>query len=1173
MKMPPSSDIFLFGEFRLDRPGGGLFRRDDHDAFVPVAIGTRALDILAALIERRGDIVSKVEIMAAVWPETVVEESNLFVQISALRRILDKEQSGRSCIQTITGRGYRFTAPVMRGAVDGVEPSVPPATARLPVPQPSSISLAERRQLTLMISDLVGATALSSRLDPEDLREIVAAYHHAVADVVAGFDGAVGKHMGESILAYFGYPRAHEDDPERAVRAGLSSIAAVSRLDVRSVKLHARVGIATGLVVVGEGSAGEQSIVGETPHIAARLQGLAEPDAVVIAASTRRLVGDLFDYRDLGIVEIRGIAGPVRAWQVLRQSVVASRFEALRGSALTPLIGRDEEIDLLLRRWARAKAGDGQIVLVSGEAGLGKSRITAALAERLQAEPHLRLRYFCSPYHQDSALFPFIDQLARAAGFARDDMPAAKLEKLEALLARAAPPDEDVAFLADLLSLPASERHPLPSLSPQRKKERTLEALLRQLEGLARRQPVMMVFEDAQWIDPTSRELLDLFVERVRSLPVLLIVTFRPEFLPPWIGQPQVTMLALNRLDRHDRTALIAQITGGKVLPGEVSKQIVDRADGVPLFVEELTKSVLESGLLREETDRYVLDGALPPFAIPTTLHASLLARLDRLASVRYVAQIGAAIGREFSYELLRAASRLSEDELQAALGRLVASELVFQRGTPPDAIYAFKHALVQDTAHGSLLRKTRQQLHAQIAEALETHSPDLMDSQPELFAQHYAEAGLVEKSVACWRGAGHRSAARSAMPEAATQFQKGLDQLALMPDTPERRRQELEFCSALGAVLFVVKGHAAPETGHAYARARELWEQLGCPSEFLRIPYGQSLYHGNRGEFDLAQRFAEDLLCLSRQRNDSAGLVLGHYSSGRNLMWIGRFASSRTHLEEVLALYDPISYRSLVHQAGMHPHVHSQAYLGIVLFCLGFPDQALAGSSAAIVEARRLAHPPSLATGLALGSMVLVLIGDNVALDERADQLVAVAAEQGFPYWGAVGRICRGWIEVENGDVAEGISLLRSGLVAYRATGAEAAVPRFIGLLAGACGMAGRIEEALVLLDDALQMVEKTGERWFEAELNRLKGQLLLRQGHTEAAEELYRKALSIAEEQEAKLWELRAAGSLARLRRDQGRPAEARDILAPVYGWFTEGFDTPDLKETKALLDELIA
>jgi len=1034
---------------------------------------------------------------------------------------------------------------------------------------------AERRQLTVMFCDLVGSTPLSTRLDPEDLREVIAAFHHAVAEVVGSFDGFVAKYMGDGVLIYFGYPRAHEDDAERAVRAGLGVTDAVRRLDVGSVKLRVRVGIATGLVVVGdligEGSAREQSVVGETPNLASRLQGLAEPGAVVIAASTRRLVGGLFEYRDLGAVDLKGIVEPVPAWQVLRPSVVASRFEAMHGSLLSPLFGRDEEIDLLLRRWAHARAGDGQIVLVSGEPGIGKSRITMELQALLQAERHFRQRYFCSPYRQDSALYPFIDQIGRAAGFAPVDSATSKLEKLEALLARGAPPDEDVALLADLLSLPVSERYLLPNLSARQKKEKTLEALIGRLESLARRRPVVIILEDAHWIDPTSRELLDLTVDRIRNLPVLLIVTFRPEFQPPWADQAHATMLALNRLDRRDRIALIKRIADGKTLPHDVVAHIIERTDGVPLFVEELTRSVLESGLLRQEEDHYVLEGPLPALAIPTSLHASLMARLDRLGSARHVAQIGAAFGRWFRHRSLRAVSGLPEDELQASLARLVGSELIFQNGTPPDAVYTFKHVLVQDAAYGSLLRTTRQELHKRIAEALETLSPELIESQPEFFARHYGEAGLVEKSVSYWSKAGHRSVARAAMAEAAAQFQKGLDQLALLPDKPERQRQELEFYSSLSVALRAVKGQGASETGHAYASARELWERAGSPTEFVQIPYGQSRYHAHRGEFDFAQRLDEDLLRLSRQRNDVAGLVLGHLSSGITLMFVGMFASSRFHLEKALALHDPIFHRSLVQQAGVHPHVFSQAYLANVLFCLGFPDQALARSEAIIFEARRLSHPPSLAGSLAIGMRLHSLVGDDAGLDEGVNQLVALATEEGFPHWRTQGEIYHGWVKVKNGDVADGMSLLRSNTTAYRASGVELFVPHYIDLLASAYEIEGRFQEGLALLDEALQIAERTGERWFEAELNRHKGELLLRQGHPEAADELYRKALSIAREQEAKLWELRAAMSLARLRRDQGRRAEARDLLAPTYGWFTEGFDIPDLKDAKTLLDEL--
>jgi predicted ATPase len=992
---------------------------------------------------------------------------------------------------------------------------------------------------------------------------------------VRNFDGFVAKYMGDGVLAYFGYPRAHEDDAERAVRAGLGVVDAVSRLDFEYVALHARVGIATGLVVVGdqigEGSAQERSVVGETPNLAARLQAAAEPNAVVIAAATRQLVGDLFEYRGLGVIEVKGIAAPVPAWQVLRTSSVASRFEALRGSRLTRLVGRDEEIDRLMRRWERAKAGGGQVALVVGEPGVGKSRIAVAVRERIRGSPHFRQRYFCSPYRQDSALYPFIDQIGRAARFTRADPPAVKLEKLEALLARTSLPHEDAALLADLASLPSPERHPLANFGPQRKKELTLQALVRRLEGLAHRRPVLMIVEDVHWMDPTSRELLDILVERVRNLSVLLIVTFRPEFQPSWSGAPHVATLVLNRLHPLAGSALIKEVAGGKALPYEIVAQIVERTDGVPLFIEELTKSVLESGLLREEEDRYILDGSLPPPAIPTSLQGSLMARLDRWAPVRRVAQIGAVFGRWFRYPSLRAVAGLPEDELQAVLARLVASELVYQSGKPPDAVYAFKHALVQEVAYASLLRNARRQLHGQIAQAMEANLPELTESQPEFFARHCTEAGLIEKSVFYWSKAAKRSVARSAMAEAASQFQKALDQLTVLPDGVARRHQELELRSSLGIVLQSVKGYAAPETGQMLGRARELWEELGSPSEFLQVAYAQSLYHEIRGELDLAHRMDQELLSLGRQRNDPAGLVLAHQSLGRNLMFTGRFTLSRLHLEKVLALCDKNSDRPLVRQAGVHPEVVSQAWLAVVLFCLGYPVRALARATAGIGDARRLAHPPSLAVTLTNGTRLLSFGGNDATLAEWAGQLVTVAAEQGFLLWRGMGTVYRGWIRVINGDVGEGISLMREGSAAYRATGAVAWVPYQIALLAKACEVAGQIEEAVDLLDDSLQIVERTGERWLTAELHRHKGQLLLRQGRTKAAEKLYRKALSIAKEQEAKLWELRAAVSLARLRRDQGCCGEARDLLAPVYNWFTEGFGTPDLKEAKALLDSL--
>src|ERR1700751_3236612 len=619
-----------------------------------------------------------------------------------------------------------------------------PAIAITGLPQIRSDG-AERRQLTVMFCDLVGSTSLSTRFDPEDLRELIGEYHRCVAETVARFTGFVAKYMGDGVLIYFGYPEAHEDDAERAIRAGLAAIDAVGRL-APPERLTMRLGIASGLVVVGDligaGAAQERGVVGETPNLAARLQALAGAGTLVVADSPRRQRGTLFEREDLGPQRLAGFAEPQPAWRVVGESGVVSRFEALR-SGTTPLVGRDEELDLLLRRWQQAKSGAGRVVLISGEPGIGKSRLTGALSQHIETEPHTRLRYFCSPHHQDSALYPFIGQLERAAAFTRDDTATMKLDKMQALLGDGAEPGAP-SWAAEMLSLPGGGRPPPLDLSPQRKKERTLAALLRQLQALARRQPVLMIFEDLHWIDPTSRELLDLTVEKITGLPVLLVATYRPEFQPPWVGQSQVTVIALNRLGRNEGATLVHQLAGNLgALPPEVVDEIVERTDGVPLFVEELTKAVVEAGADRG----YASMSAVPAssLAVPATLHASLLGRLDRLGpSAKTVAQVGAAIGRDFSHELLAAGVQLAEPELQEALRRLVEAGLVFQRGAPPAAEYLFKHALVQDTAYSTLLRARRQQLHRRIAEALEQRFPESVETRPEIVAHHYGEAALT---------------------------------------------------------------------------------------------------------------------------------------------------------------------------------------------------------------------------------------------------------------------------------------------------------------------------------------------------------------------------------------------------------------------------------------------
>ena len=737
----------------------------------------------------------------------------------------------------------------------------------------------ERRHLTVMFCDLVGSTALSARLDPEDLQRVIAAYQACIGEVVGRFQGMIARYMGDGVLAYFGYPRAQEDDVEQAVRAALALVEAVPNLrtDADAV-LQARVGVATGTVVVSEllidHAPAEQSVIGETPNLAARLQALAEPGTVLICPNTRRLTGGHFDYRYLGARALKGWAEPVPVWQVLGSSGVESRSEVMHQSELSQMFGREEEIELLLRRWRHATLEEGRVVLLTGEPGIGKSHIARALDQRLHGEPHVTLRYFCSAHHTNSALFPFVGQLERAARFERSDSPAERLSKLDNLVAQSTADPEHVAVLANLLALPISDQYRLKELSPQKGKEKTLAALLAQLEGLAARQPVFIIFEDIQWIDPTSLDLLAATVERVQRLRVLLLITTRPEFTPPWPSYPHMTTISLTRLGRRDGAALVERVTGGKALPKEVMDEILARTDGVPLFVEELTKTVLESGLLQEREGHYVLERPLPALAIPTTLQASLMARLDRLAPVREVAQIGAVAGREFHYELLNAVAGLPRDKLEEALRQLVDSGLIFRRGEVPHAVYSFKHALVRDAAYASLLISRRGYLHAAIANALEQQFSEIVQTQPETLAHHLTEAGLIEKAIGYWLQAGKNAALRSANVEAIAHLRRGIEVMRSLPAGDGNDRRELDFQVILGPCLIATQGPAESKAVATFARARELCERLGEPPEYLQVMFWLATASVVRGELPQALEAVETLLNVAKTRGDRPALI-----------------------------------------------------------------------------------------------------------------------------------------------------------------------------------------------------------------------------------------------------------------------------------------------------------
>ncbi|MGO8916861.1 MAG: AAA family ATPase [Stellaceae bacterium] len=1064
------------------------------------------------------------------------------------------------------------------------EASAPAPLSDAPtVTDESAKDIAERRQVTVMFSDLVGSTALSARMDLEDLREVISSYQRCVADTVRRFGGFVAKYMGDGVLVYFGYPAAHEDDAERAVRAGLALIDAVAALPAPE-PLHVRIGAATGMVVIGDlvgsGEAQERGIVGETPNLAARLQGIAEPNTVVLAETTRRLLGNLFELRDLGPKELKGIAGPVRAFAALRASSVESRFEAMHAGGLTALVGREEELELLLRRWARAKTGEGQVVLLSGEAGIGKSRLSAALMEAIAAESHTRLRYFCSPQHTDSAYYPLIGQFERAAGFAHGDAPQTKLDKLDALLAQTSTSRQDAALLAEMLLLPNDGRYPALEAIPEQRRQKTLAALSVQLETLARSSPVLMILEDAHWTDPTSLEAFGRTVDQVRTLRVLLIVTFRPEFEAPWVGQPHVTALTINRLAERDIGAMIDGVVGNKLLPANIRKDIAERTDGIPLFVEEMTKAVLEAGgeLAAMQTAAAVPSPAL---AVPASLHASLMARLDRLgAPAKEVAQIGAAIGREFSHALLAAVVRKPEGELGASLDRLIRAGLLFRKGVPPHATYLFKHALVQDAAYGTLLRQPRRALHARIADTLERHFAEIAEGQPDLLARHCTEAGLIDKAAGLWSKAGLRSKERSALVEALEQLTRALGQIATLPSTPALRREEIKLQVSLMHPLAHVKGLAAPETKAAAERARLLIEQaeaLGEPPEdpLLLSSALQALYSTYITAFDgdLAREGGAHLLALGEKQRGKVPLMVGHRYMGVCLVLTGNFAEAREHQDQVIALYDPVEHRPLATRFLQDPRVLVLVYRSLALWALGYPEAAVAGAEQALSEARDIAHPASLMHAMAITCLTQLISGNYATAKAISDEMIVLAEEKGSVFWKTGGMLRRAGLLALTGKTSDAVGIFTSAIPVWRSTGATIYLPLWLSHLARACGKIGQFDEARSYINKAITTVETTKEKWYEADVHRIAGEIALMSPERDAAkaEACFERALAVARAQQAKSFELRAAMSMARLWRDRGKRDEARDLLAPLYSWFTEGFDTLDLKQAKALLDEL--
>ena len=1049
-------------------------------------------------------------------------------------------------------------------------------------PFPPEREQAERRQLTVLFCDLVDSTALSRRLDPEDLQEVIRRFLDACSHAVGRFNGYIAKYMGDGMLVYFGYPQAHEHDAERAVHAGLAILETVKTLHHDNPHsefgIAARIGIATGHVVVGElmgeDTATERSVFGDTPNLAARLQALAQPNQLIIDPVTKRLVGQEFEFADHGAVSLKGFDNPVQTWQVLSLRLSsASRFESYRASHLTNFVGREQELSLLLDRWREAVGGEGQVVLLCGEAGIGKSRMTRSLCDHLAEERYQTIEFQCSPYHTNTAFYPAINWLRQAAGLTSQDSAQAQLDKLDAMARESAIENQDtVSLLADLLSIQGHHRDPPLTVSAETRKDMTLEALVQYLERLANRNPVLFILEDAHWLDPTTLDLMTRIIGRIRQMRMLLLITFRPDFKPVWSEYSHVTSLTLSRLPRRQSAELVAAMTGGKALPPEVQQAILAKADGVPLYLEAMTENVLESGLLTEGNEAFTLKAPLKELPIPDSLHALLMERVDRLGPAKDIAQTGAAIGREFSYELLRATVEVPDSQLKQALNRFVASGLIFQEGEIPLATYHFKHALVQDAAYSTLPKKPRRVLHARIAKTLERHFAERVKMEPELLAYHYEQAGLADPAVEYWHRAARRSAERSANIEALNHFQRALELLKELPPGPERNALELELLLARGVPLLSVKGYASDDMEHNYLRAKDLLQEHSGSVHQFRAIRGLWVFQLVRGHLANARGLADNLLALAHREQRSDLLVEAHRDLGTTYFYLGQFDEARTHLLAAKSLDDPNQLRSLALRYGQDPGITARIYLARTLWILGEVEPVDSLALEAIGMARKLEHPYSLVFTLVFLSWLYSTIRNAKRTLELADEAIAVSTQYSFALGLAWATTSQGWALAETGQ-EEGLGTLLHGLSATRATGAREHDTCTLALLADIYLRHNRIDEGLATIEEAQTLAVAGGELFWHAELLRLKGELLLGQSDpsVQEAEECLCEALKIAQDQHATMLELRAATSLARLWKTLNKVDEAKRLLNPVYSRFNECVDNLDLIAAKTVLEQL--